>query len=55
MDALTGADQARFERHLTRCPECTREISELGEATEVRLETPDPLLWVHHGVVVAVR
>jgi hypothetical protein len=22
MDALTGADQAQFERHLARCPEC---------------------------------
>ena len=33
MDALTGADKARFERHLARCPECTREISEFGEAT----------------------
>jgi anti-sigma-K factor RskA len=33
MDALTGADKARFERHLARCPECAREISEFAEAT----------------------
>lgn len=33
MDALTGADRARFERHLARCGACAREISGLREAT----------------------
>ena len=33
MHALTGADRVRFERHLARCQECTREISEFAEAT----------------------
>jgi anti-sigma-K factor RskA len=33
MDALDGADRARFERHLERCEECTREVAGLHEAT----------------------
>jgi anti-sigma-K factor RskA len=33
LDALTGADRARFERHLARCEQCAREISGLREAT----------------------
>ena len=33
MDAVAGADRARFERHLARCPACTRELAELREAT----------------------
>ena len=33
LDALTGADQARFERHLARCEQCAREVSGLAEAT----------------------
>jgi anti-sigma-K factor RskA len=33
LDALTGTDRARFERHLTRCQQCTQEISGLREAT----------------------
>jgi anti-sigma factor RsiW len=33
MDALDTRDQARFERHLARCPECVREVSGLHEAT----------------------
>ncbi len=33
MDALDGADRARFERHLARCPDCGREVSGLREAT----------------------
>jgi len=33
LDALTGADRARFERHLARCQVCAREISGLREAT----------------------
>jgi Anti-sigma-K factor rskA, C-terminal/Anti-sigma-K factor RskA, N-terminal domain len=33
MDAVAGADRARFERHLASCPACTRELAELREAT----------------------
>jgi anti-sigma-K factor RskA len=33
LDALTGADRARFERHLARCPQCAQEIRGLHEAT----------------------
>jgi anti-sigma-K factor RskA len=33
LDALTGTDRARFERHLTRCEQCAAEISGLREAT----------------------
>jgi anti-sigma-K factor RskA len=33
MDAVTDADRARFERHLTRCQACARELRELREAT----------------------
>ncbi|HEY3733055.1 MAG TPA: anti-sigma factor [Streptosporangiaceae bacterium] len=32
LDALTGADLARFERHLARCEQCEREIAGLREA-----------------------
>ena len=33
MDAVTGADRARFERHLAGCPACARELHELRETT----------------------
>jgi anti-sigma-K factor RskA len=33
LDALTGADRARFERHLARCPQCAQETRGLREAT----------------------
>jgi anti-sigma-K factor RskA len=33
LDAVTGADRARFERHLARCPACTLELRGLREAT----------------------
>jgi len=33
MHALTGADAARFERHLARCAACAAEVSEFAEAT----------------------
>jgi hypothetical protein len=38
MDAIPAADRARFERHLTGCEECAREIASLREAT-ARLAT----------------
>src|SRR5262249_52170192 len=33
LDALTATDRARFEQHLARCRQCSREISGLWEAT----------------------
>jgi len=33
LDALDGPDRARFERHATRCQECTREVTGLRETT----------------------
>lgn len=33
MDAVSGADRARFERHLARCEACTLELRGLREAT----------------------
>jgi anti-sigma factor RsiW len=33
MDALDSRERARFERHLTRCQECTTEAGSLREAT----------------------
>ncbi len=38
MDALEGLDQARFERHLARCPECSWEGTGLRGAA-ARLAT----------------
>jgi hypothetical protein len=32
LDAVTGADRARFERHLARCQACAGELRELREA-----------------------
>jgi len=32
MDAISAPDRARFERHLTRCEDCAREIASLREA-----------------------
>jgi hypothetical protein len=49
MDAVTGADRARFERHLAGCPACARELQELRETTArlagaVAAEPPERLL-----------
>lgn len=33
MDAISGPDRARFERHLGGCEECAREVAGLREAT----------------------
>jgi hypothetical protein len=32
LDAITGSDRARFERHVARCQACARELGELREA-----------------------
>ena len=50
MDAISAPDRARFERHLSRCEDCAREIASLHEAT-ARLATaaavtPPPALKV---------
>jgi len=39
LDALGGADQARFERHLSGCPACSQEARGLREATALLAET----------------
>lgn len=49
MDAVAGADRARFERHLARCSACARELRELREATArlagaVAVEPPEQLV-----------
>ncbi|HEY2442144.1 MAG TPA: anti-sigma factor [Streptosporangiaceae bacterium] len=41
LDALTGADLVRFERHLARCEQCEREIAGLRE-TAARLGAAAP-------------
>jgi anti-sigma-K factor RskA len=33
MDAISGPDRERFERHLTGCEECAQEVASLREAT----------------------
>jgi anti-sigma-K factor RskA len=33
MDAISAADRARFERHLSGCEECAQEVASLREAT----------------------
>jgi anti-sigma-K factor RskA len=35
MDAISAPDRDRFERHLTGCEECAREVASLREATAV--------------------
>jgi anti-sigma-K factor RskA len=35
MDAISAPDRERFERHLTGCEECAREVASLREATAV--------------------
>ena len=58
LDAITGADRARFERHLARCQACAQELRELREAT-ARLAgavaaDPPPAL-VERAVAAAAR
>jgi anti-sigma-K factor RskA len=58
MDAVAGADRARFERHLASCQACTRELAELREATArlagaVAAEPPGGL--VQRAVASAAR
>ena len=58
MDAVTGADRARFERHLASCQACARELQELRETTArlagaVAAEPPGQLL--RRALVSAAR
>jgi hypothetical protein len=58
LDAVTGADRARFERHLARCQDCAGELRELREAA-ARLAAavaadPPPAL-VERAVAAASR
>lgn len=58
MDAVAGADKARFKRHLASCPACSRELAALREATArlagaVAAEPPGDL--VQRAVASAVR
>jgi anti-sigma-K factor RskA len=58
LDAVAGADRARFERHLASCPACVGELAELREATArlagaVAAEPPGGL--VPRAVVAAAR
>jgi len=50
MDALEGQDRTRFERHLERCEECTREVAGLREASArlaaaAAAQPPAALIW----------
>jgi anti-sigma-K factor RskA len=58
LDALSPADMARFERHLTRCQTCTAEISGLRE-TAARLAAAaaakPPAGVVERVVAIAAR
>jgi len=58
LDALTGADRARFERHLTRCQQCAEEISGLWEATArlaAAAATEPPAGLTERALVAAAR
>src|SRR5215470_13303476 len=58
LDALAGADRARFARHMTRCQQCAAEISGMWQAA-ARLASaaacePPPGL-TERAVIVAAR
>lgn len=58
LNAITGADRARFERHLARCPACAQEQRSLRETTAllaaaVAVEPPADL--VERAVAAAAR
>ena len=58
LNAMTGADRARFERHLARCPACAQEQHSLRETTAllaaaVAVEPPTDL--VERAVAAAAR
>jgi anti-sigma factor RsiW len=58
LDALAGADRARFERHLAGCPACDQEQRSLSEATArlalaVAIDPPADL--IQRAVAAAAR
>lgn len=58
LDALTGADRTRFERHVSRCHRCASEVGELRAAatrlaTAAACEPPSGL--TERALVVAAR
>ena len=58
MHALTGADAARFERHLARCPACAAEVSEFAEATArlaAAAAAPPPAALKQRALAAAAR
>lgn len=58
LDAITEADQVRFERHLARCEACARELGELREATAGLAQgaaTDPPADMVARAVAAAAR
>jgi anti-sigma-K factor RskA len=58
LDAITGSDRARFERHLARCRACARELLELREATAQLAQAvaaKPPVTMVERAVAAAAR
>ena len=58
MHALTGADAARFDRHLARCPACATEVSEFAEATArlaAAAAAPPPAALKQRALAAAAR
>ena len=58
MHALTGADAARFERHLARCAACAAEVSEFAEATArlaAAAAAPPPAALKQRALAAAAR
>jgi len=58
LDAITGADRARFERHLARCQACARELGEVREATAALAQavaTDPPAEVIERAVAAAAR
>ncbi len=58
LDAVTGADRARFERHLARCQDCAGELRELREAAArlaAAVAADPPAALVERAVAAAAR
>jgi anti-sigma-K factor RskA len=57
LDALTSIDRRRFERHLTRCEQCARELTGMREAA-ARLAVAtaaEPPHWLIERAVTAAK
>jgi anti-sigma-K factor RskA len=58
LDAVTGPDRARFERHLARCQDCAAELRELREAAArlaAAVAADPPAELVERAVAAAAR